>query len=469
MPIPEALALASPWLSKLFNVNGDQTNQAQLSQMNQQAGGDQGFNIPSALLPNDQYQKQQRPSPQSPAVVPPPTPRSSFTAQPTTTPLGYPPQEMVPDQRQSLIDSKIFSNASDYLAKKFKEPPHDNSALMQLMQNGDKSYGEGMQSNLENIKLLKDQLNKYAHTDQGYDYTPLAAFLDSRFGGNLTQAAKEMAPETPAQKLAHQQEMQMKIAEFQGRQPGIELEHAKNQMQQQGYIDERAQKDAAAKEEAAAKVIGSAGQLQRSQLMGQRMDLQTSKDAGAVGSAYEHDPILKASKMSKNSIDRAISILNNTSKPVTATDLNLAYNDYINSVAVGGAATEGKISRELPENWDVKWNMFKQEAGKIDDLRKSPVGAELIDMLKNNMAKVKDDLKTAVAEQATNIHSNYLNSTNQKAIETNKRKLKEYAPDAYNQMYDPQAIQDEHNSAIEWAKKNPNDLAAKKILSLHGM
>lgn len=160
-----------------------------------------------------------------------------------------------------------------------------------------------------------------------------------------------------------------------------------------------------------------------------------NKNAGAVGQEYEHDPILKSSKTSLNSLTRSSSILDDPNKPVTTKDLNLAFTDYINSVANGGAATEGKIHRELPETFETTWNELKQKVGQNDDLRKTKGGQALIDMLKENIHTVRHDLSGAMADQAYNIHTNYTTSTNPRVQQTNKDKLKLYAPDKYQELY----------------------------------
>lgn len=158
-----------------------------------------------------------------------------------------------------------------------------------------------------------------------------------------------------------------------------------------------------------------------------RLDETRNQNAVQAGAAFEKDPILKSSKVSLNSLDRSLSILNNSTKPVTAKDLNLAYNDYINSVAAGGIATEGKIHRELPDTWAQSWNELKQKAGENDDLRKDPVGQQLIELLRNNIGTVRVDLGNAVANQAQNIAADFQSNTNPKVRETVSQKLKTYS------------------------------------------
>ena len=164
-----------------------------------------------------------------------------------------------------------------------------------------------------------------------------------------------------------------------------------------------------------------------------------NKNAGSVGQEFEKDPIIKMSKTNLNALTRSQSILDSPDKPVTAKDLNLAYNDYINAVAAGGAATEGKIHRELPETWATKWNEIQQKVGENADLRKSADGKALIDLLKQNIAMVRNDISGAIADQAVNIHDSNKFSSNDRVKQTIKDKLKTYNPKAYQQIYGGEA------------------------------
>lgn len=163
---------------------------------------------------------------------------------------------------------------------------------------------------------------------------------------------------------------------------------------------------------------------------------QHSDDAGK---AFETDPIIKLSKSSLNSLDKSQSILSNPNKPVTSKDLNLAYNDYINSVAQGGAATEGKITRELPETWEQSWNELKGKAGDFDDLRQTPTGAKLIGMLNENISTVRKDMQGQISNQAQNIYSNYGANTNQQVQQVAKSKLQKYSPEGFNKLFPNEA------------------------------
>lgn len=189
-----------------------------------------------------------------------------------------------------------------------------------------------------------------------------------------------------------------------------------------------------------------------------RLEEQKNQNSVAAGNSFENDPIIKLSKTNLNSLTRSQSILDNPNKPVTTNDLNLAYNDYINAVAAGGAATEGKIQRELPETWATQFNSLKGKAGEFDDLRQNETGAQLIGMLKQNIGTVRNDISQAVAQQASNRFDDYAANTNPKVQDVAKGKLLKYAPETYNQKFG-------NNQSSPGSQSNPVQQAAPRSVS----
>lgn len=167
----------------------------------------------------------------------------------------------------------------------------------------------------------------------------------------------------------------------------------------------------------------------------ERVTEQKNQNSIEAGNAFESDPIIKLSKGNMNSLTKSQSILENPNKAVYTNDLNLAYNDYINAVAAGGAATEGKISRELPETWVTDFNTLKRKAGVNDDLRNNPTGMKLINDLKENISSVRHDMGQQISDQAGNLFQNFQSSTNPKVQAIAKQKLQAYAPDKYAQIF----------------------------------
>lgn len=270
----------SPWL-KVLGLGGDQQNPAVMSQMAQQAAPE---NIGGMSRPAPQ------PSPQMPQVVPPPPERPSpYSIQPTTQPIGTLPQEIVPSQ-----PAMAGPNLMDMYNRIEALKPRDNSQILREMAMGEKSLGESKMLQQKEVDKMKEGLAKYAGSERGIDFTPLAALSDAWYGGNLSQAAREMAPESAAKKTQNIQEMQGKIAAAQGEFPKLEMESLKNKLAQMGYMDERQNKLELAKIAAEAKLTvgGQTGAYQGKRLALQEKRIEVGLEKEARGSV-NNDPSLK--------------------------------------------------------------------------------------------------------------------------------------------------------------------------------
>jgi hypothetical protein len=159
---------------------------------------------------------------------------------------------------------------------------------------------------------------------------------------------------------------------------------------------------------------------------GGRVDEMRNQNAVAAGDHIEKDDIIKNSKKNLNSLMKSYSILTKLNGTLTAKDLNLAYNDYINATAPGGAATEGKVDRELPETWAQELNTLSQRIGDTKDLRKDPAGMKLIEELKANMFNVKRDMNSQIVNQFNSIADNYKSNTNPRVQDTINTKRAAY-------------------------------------------
>ena len=173
-----------------------------------------------------------------------------------------------------------------------------------------------------------------------------------------------------------------------------------------------------------------AAQLGMTAVKRDALEEQMNVNAGRVGQLYEQDAILKLSKTNVNALKRSENILSNPKLPVTAKDLNLAYTDYINAVAAGGAATEGKITRELPDTFETMKNDLLLKVGVNADLRKTDAGKALIEQLQGRITGVHHDIQQAIAEQAKNLHTSNSLSSNPKVKAVNDLKLQQYTAQA---------------------------------------
>lgn len=125
-----------------------------------------------------------------------------------------------------------------------------------------------------------------------------------------------------------------------------------------------------------------------------------------AGAAFDKDAILKPITNTMNSLDRADSILKGNA-PVTAQSLNIAQQDFINSVAAGGAATEGKVDRELLTTLATKMNEAQTKFGDIPDLRNSAGGRALIGQIQSLIGQVRQDYNSAASTRIKEMRGNY--------------------------------------------------------------
>ena len=119
-----------------------------------------------------------------------------------------------------------------------------------------------------------------------------------------------------------------------------------------------------------------------------------------VGQNFDQDKMLTAANNTMNSLHRAESILNGET-PVTQKNFALAQQDFINAVANGGAATEGKVNREMVDTLAGKLNDLASYTGNIEDLRKAQ--PDIFNQLKGMITQVKSDYSRAAQQRADEI------------------------------------------------------------------
>lgn len=163
-------------------------------------------------MPEPQMMTPRRPTASDPAIVPRPQKQM---------PVQQQQSAVAPPMVQMAMQSEPMPTGNDPLSKSYK-----NYAENQMMQQNE-------------INNLKSALANYAQSERGIDFTPLAALSDTWFGGNLSAAAKQTAPESREQKIKNIADMQKAIAAAQGEIPKQELDELKARLQQQGYDKSR--------------------------------------------------------------------------------------------------------------------------------------------------------------------------------------------------------------------------------------
>lgn len=238
---------------------------------------------------------------------------------------------------------------------------------------------------------------------------------------------------------------------------------------------------------------GMQGRQMTSDRVGQSNDIKRDnlnerKNQNAVhaGLAFENDPIMKQTKQTTNSLNRALSIANGNT-PVTSQNFNMLQQDLINAVAPGGAATEGKVNRELVDTLAGKLNELNTKFGNIQDLRKEQpqVFGQLVSLIK----QVKSDYGQAQQERAQDLADAFKYSTNSRLQNTVNDKKSRYLQNDPANSSDQgllnkatgatgggnsgptgnAGLSAQDQQAITWASANKSDPRAQKILQLHGM
>lgn len=205
----------------------------------------------------------------------------------------------------------------------------------------------------------------------------------------------------------------------------------------------------------------------------QQFQERQGQNASAAGQAFEHDPIITQGKKTSESLNRAIGLMDGKT-PLTAKSFNIVQQDLINALAPGGAATEGKVNRELVETAAAKLNELKLKFGNVSDLRKDQ--PELVQNLRDLIGQVHDDYADAMARQATDLHSSFSGSANPRVKSVVDEKLKRYSSEgtkgvgSRGMLASPAAATSplEDQEALSWARANPKDPRAQQILQLHG-
>lgn len=146
----------------------------------------------------------------------------------------------------------------------------------------------------------------------------------------------------------------------------------------------KAQKNAADAQLAMAMAEGQYNRIDNPGFGG-ALNLRTTE---AVGKSYANDKILGQVDNTINSLNRAQAITNGDI-PVTAQTWNIAQQDFINAVAQGGRATEGKVNRELVSTFFDRTNEWLGKGGQISDLRKAE--PQLFDQFQKQIDLIKND------------------------------------------------------------------------------
>lgn len=124
------------------------------------------------------------------------------------------------------------------------------------------------------------------------------------------------------------------------------------------------------------------------------------------GQDFDNDPILKTFQTTTNNLDRATSMMNGKT-PITGKNFALLQQDMINAMAPGGAATEGKVNREMVTTLAATLNDVQQRFGSIKDLRKEQ--PQVFAQLQGLINQVHEDYNQAANQRMLEKEANWRN------------------------------------------------------------
>lgn len=170
-------------------------------------------------------------------------------------------------------------------------------------------------------------------------------------------------------------------------------------------------------------ISGSYGMLGKSamaDIMGQRVGVQKDNQVISAGHSFESDPILKQTTTTKNNLDRALKMLDGKT-PITSQNFAILQQDMINAMAPGGAATEGKVNREMVTTLQSKLNELASKFGDVQDLRAAQ--PQIVQQLRDTIKGVRGDYGAAANQRIKEIGSNFDDVKNKDVKNTVNRKM----------------------------------------------
>jgi hypothetical protein len=344
---------------------------------------------PQEELPSDYV-----PQPQVP-------PQPAVTAQPTTTPIGTLPSEIAPKQPSLMQTEKPY-----------------RQRLLEELDTAMGNYSELQGISQEEIDAMKMQLGDYQNMDQGVDFTPLAALSDAWFGGNLTAAAKQIAPQSPAERQQTIMALQDKIANAQRDIPKAELDAMKLRLEQLSYMDQRDNALEIAKINAEARKAAGG-------LSGVRAGIAQDRLASAAADVIDKDPLVKKYYDLSEQADRDVALLD--TPLLTFQNLNEVQIGLARVISGGGQSAVSREEKTEFKTLGLELANLKQKlTGKPQDVA-SP---EIVAQLKHIGERLKMGLQNNAYNRASKLAQGRgkVYKNNPVAAEVLKDKVESYKP-----------------------------------------
>lgn len=211
----------------------------------------------------------------------------------------------------------------------------------------------------------------------------------------------------------------------------------------------------------------------------ERLEETKNQNAIHAGQTFENDSIMKQMKNTRLNLGRARTIMDGKT-PVTAQTFAMLQQDLISAVSPGGAATEGKINREMVDTLQNKLNELQMKFGNVKDLRKEQ--PQVFAQLKGMMDQIDQEYGHGMAARAQDIGGSFKYSSNKKVQQTVADKTQGYA-DQGQGLLEPKGLvggqgliggqsanpHPQDSEAVMWAKQHPQDPRSAAILKQNGL
>lgn len=391
------------WM-KMLNINGDQQNPAVMSQMASQATSNQA--------PTDE--------PGVPPQVMSPMPQNvPLTKQPTMTPPGYLPQELKPSQ--PALTSSSNNPMYQYAAMMAQmNPAKANPLLDQQMRVGEKNYNDSMNEQMGDLENQKELAAKYASSDRGTDFRPLAALVDSLFGGGgaYGKAAEGMAPESAAAKAINQASMAKAISASAGSLSADQLSYLKQKLLQQNYIENRDAKEDLVKQNNATKLATGSG----------RVGVAQDRLAAQAANTFDNDEIIKQAQKQSMQIGIDTHTLQNATV-LTPQIFNEVQQGLANAISGGKGAS---VTSQNNIEFDSVNNQLKRLQQRIENKPEDINSPEVKQMMIDTLGRLDNAYKNNAYARAQQIRSgrDKVYSNNPIARDVMDEKVNSYKPAA---------------------------------------
>lgn len=273
-----------------------------------------------------------------------------------------------------------------------------------------------VQAQRDAIDKMENNLNALQTMPQGGDdrawIKPLLGLVDSQTGSNLSQTAltpQQTPQERNAMILKYQDDISKRKQDM-----NKEIINAATARQTKGGNTINVQ---------SGDQLGGLGSVRRMNLISQ------------AGLHFDNDKMLLGLEKTNQALDRADSLLNGK-VPITPANYNLAQQDFINAMAPGGAATEGKVNREMQTFATEFESKLKNYFSLPEDLRNSAQGKAYITQLKNVMNQTREDFARAARTRTYDLKRSFGHVPDQEIQDTVKDKSTDW-----------------ENKASGWSKK----------------